>query len=73
MWSIICAQVGWQLGKGSFGTVFVALSRANRRDVRAVKVIDLGHADARTISKLAVEVRTMRRAVWKSNFTARSR
>jgi hypothetical protein len=66
-------MVGWQLGKGSFGTVFVALSRANRRDVRAVKVIDLGHADARTISKLAVEVRTMRRAVWKSNFTARSR
>ena len=58
---MICAQVGWQLGKGSFGTVFVALSRANRRDVRAVKVIDLGHADARTISKLAVEVRTMRR------------
>ena len=54
-------MVGWQLGKGSFGTVFVALSRANRRDVRAVKVIDLGHADARTISKLAVEVRTMRR------------
>ncbi|CAH0372780.1 unnamed protein product [Pelagomonas calceolata] len=40
-------SVGWQLGKGSFGTVFVALSRANRRDVRAVKVIDLGHADAR--------------------------
>ena len=27
-------MVGWQLGKGSFGTVFVALSRANRRDVR---------------------------------------
>ena len=50
-------MVGWQLGKGSFGTVFVALSRANRRDVRAVKVIDLGHADARTISKLAVDAK----------------
>ena len=54
-------MVGWQLGKGSFGTVFVALSRTNRQDVRAVKVIDLEHADDRTITKLAAEVSTMRR------------
>ena len=54
--------LGRVLGKGAFAKVHIGRNIKDPKMERAVKVVDLGHADARTIGKLATEVRTMRRA-----------